>query len=182
MRRVIRLSLDACPEALYIVGGPQPDDPFWQQLITQSRGRVRVVGLLSRNALRQWFAAADVYIDSVPLGGGMTCLDAAQSGLPVVTHDIYRQAVSFIRCSGWEFSTTQKLVQGVLSLVGSVSLREEVVGVQNALIMKECSPALWAGRVRDCLDRCREHSVTRDWPCFAALDDYQVFMNCIVEH
>lgn len=179
IREVILECLRVHPDSLYIVGGPTPNEPFWRQVLAQSLGRLRVLGPLSREALWQWFSVADIYIDSIPLGGGMTCLDAAQSGLPVVAHDVYRQAASFIRESGWEFKSSQLLIQGIESLVTSPPLQEEVNDIQNAIILQEHSSRAWSLGVQTSMQRCREHCVTREWPRHAALGDHQVFLNCL---
>lgn len=179
IRALIKLCLERCPRSIYCLVGPSLPDPFWNKLAMEFGRRLRFMGILARRQLTQWFSASDIYIDSIPFGGGMTCLDAGQHGIPVVTHDIYRQSLGFIRESGWEFASTGDLVEGVARLASSSTLRKEVASRQQELINRDHNPHIWAERIRKIMNQVSEHTVYQDWQDTTALGPYQIFKSCI---
>jgi hypothetical protein len=70
--------LDAVPDATLLAVGPAPGDPSLPE-----HERVRAFGTLTD--LRLQLAAADLLLDSWPLSGGTTVIDAAIAGLPVLS-------------------------------------------------------------------------------------------------
>ena len=179
MRKLVQRCLEAFPGSIYLIGGAGNGDALWLDLKFRYGERVRLLGLLSREELLSVFNISDVYIDSIPLGGGMTCLDAAQNGLPVLTHNIYRQAMPFIRKSGWEFASTEELLEGVSRLIKSQALREQTVAEQKKHIEAEHSPQVWVPRVLAAASSCKSHMITQNWAHPPALGDYQIFSNCV---
>src|SRR4051794_35349311 len=72
-----RAVLDAAPEATLVLVGPTPDDG-----VVPDHERVRTVGRVAD--IGPYLAAADVLVDSWPITGGTTTLDAGSAGLPVI--------------------------------------------------------------------------------------------------
>ncbi|WP_425060460.1 hypothetical protein SCACP_11740 [Sporomusa carbonis] len=64
-----------------LVVGPS-DAGEWAQLKSESNGRIRVFGI--QNDLNQFHSAADVYLDSIPLGSYTAALEAGALGIPVI--------------------------------------------------------------------------------------------------
>ena len=81
--------LRASPHAEFIAVGPcgagPHADPVWVGLGRASHGRARAIGVQSGAVVGQLLAAADVLLDTWPVTGGTTLLDAAYAGLPVVS-------------------------------------------------------------------------------------------------
>ena len=75
--------LRAIPELVLIMVGPDESDPAFKALSTRFRDRVHLLGqVVGASAL---YAAADVYLDSYPVSGGTSLLEAAPPGLPVLS-------------------------------------------------------------------------------------------------
>ncbi len=74
--------LHQIPSMLLLVVGPS-DDGSWAAIRRSLNGRVRAVG--RQLALAPYFAAADAYVNSYPVGSTLALLDAAAAGLPVVS-------------------------------------------------------------------------------------------------
>ncbi|WP_094605997.1 hypothetical protein SPSIL_050840 [Sporomusa silvacetica DSM 10669] len=64
-----------------LVLGPS-DCGEWAKIKNDSNGRIRAVG--HQQDLSQFYNAADVYLDSIPLGSVATALEAGAFGIPVV--------------------------------------------------------------------------------------------------
>jgi glycosyltransferase involved in cell wall biosynthesis len=80
--QVMSEGLHRIPSMLLLVVGPS-DDGEWAATGRSLRGRVRAVG--PQLALAPYFAAADAYVNSYPVGSTLALLDAAAAGLPVVS-------------------------------------------------------------------------------------------------
>ncbi len=70
------------PSLRVIVVGPSETDE-WRSASVQSGGRIRVVG--RRLDLVDYLGAADMYVDSMPLGSLTSLLEAGLTGLPLVS-------------------------------------------------------------------------------------------------
>lgn len=70
------------PNVLVLVVGPSADEPEWKKVIEQSRGSIRVLGVIQ--GLRDYYRAADIYLEGFPIGSVTASLDAALVGTPVV--------------------------------------------------------------------------------------------------
>jgi glycosyltransferase involved in cell wall biosynthesis len=70
--------LDAVPDATLLLVGPSPEEP----VVLPGHPRVRALGRLAD--VGPQLAAADLLLDSWPVTGGTTALDAGAAGLPVL--------------------------------------------------------------------------------------------------
>lgn len=93
--------LEEHPDLYWIVIGPQESQiPFLDEVLTHAaRARIRFHGW--RRDYLGLVAAADIFVDSYPIGGGAFLLDGLSVGLPAVSfgHD-YVNAFSNNDCSG----------------------------------------------------------------------------------
>jgi glycosyltransferase involved in cell wall biosynthesis len=64
-----------------VVVGPQPDSR-WRDWSRRTGGRIRAVGV--QPDLTRFYRAADVFVDSYPIGSSTAMLEAGLAGLPVV--------------------------------------------------------------------------------------------------
>jgi len=69
------------PAAVLLAVGPEGDSS-WEAAKTMSGDRIRACG--RRDDVERFFAAADVYLDSFPIGSITAVLEAALHGLPIV--------------------------------------------------------------------------------------------------
>ncbi|HPK40324.1 MAG TPA: hypothetical protein PKZ69_01760 [Candidatus Cloacimonadota bacterium] len=66
-----------------IVVGPDISEPYWNDVYNQTDGRVEAVGL--KGDIEWYYAAADLYLDSYPVGSITSLLDAGKYKLPIFT-------------------------------------------------------------------------------------------------
>lgn len=79
---VARQILEQAPDAYLIAVGPSPEHPAWKRAHDATRGRLIAVG--TQRELRDYFAAADVYLEGFPFGSLTALLEAGFAGLPCV--------------------------------------------------------------------------------------------------
>lgn len=82
-RDFVRSALRKHPKTHLCIAGPQPND-FWQALAEEAPGRIHPLGLLDDSTHASFYHAADIYLDSLPLGSGTSILEAASTGLPIL--------------------------------------------------------------------------------------------------
>jgi glycosyltransferase involved in cell wall biosynthesis len=73
------------PQCVFVVVGPDRTIPVWQAAHQASKGRVLPIGRVPHDRLHDFFRAADVYVDSFPVGGGTACIEALMFGLPLIS-------------------------------------------------------------------------------------------------
>ncbi len=76
-RELAQAALQALPDATLLLVGPRPEDG-----VVTTDPRIRVMGVVADAA--PIFAAADILLDSWPVAGGTTVMDAGAAGLAVV--------------------------------------------------------------------------------------------------
>jgi len=70
------------PGVTLAVIGPAPDDAEWKTALRSAGGRIRLLGIVGD--ISDYYAAADLYLESFPVGSLTATLDAALYGKPVV--------------------------------------------------------------------------------------------------
>lgn len=74
--------------AMIIVIGPDYKNfPKWEMVRRKSKNRFQAIGLIPHEQLRKYIFASDLIVDSMPLGGSTSILDAISCGRPVLITD-----------------------------------------------------------------------------------------------
>jgi hypothetical protein len=133
--------LRASPHAQCVAVGPYAD-AAWAALGRDSGGRAFAIGVQGGAVVGQLLAAADVLLDTWPVSGGTTLLDAAYSGLPVVSLGDGRPELEVIR-------PNPVMLGGALIQAPSA---EHVAGEVAALLADEQRRTVLAARARAHVD------------------------------
>jgi glycosyltransferase involved in cell wall biosynthesis len=115
--------LETHPNAVLLVVGPSDGTP-WREANAKSGGRVRLYGL--REDIDLFLAAADIFLNSFPLGSLTTALEAALHGIPIINYEI--PGTTFVRSSDLAFadpSIHQTSPEGYVGEVGRMIVDEE---------------------------------------------------------
>lgn len=82
----IRGILSANRNAFVLVIGPRLEDrPDWVQVAKSFDGRLKVVGIVPFEQMTSYYKAADLVLDSYPLGGSTALADALSAGCPILS-------------------------------------------------------------------------------------------------
>lgn len=71
------------PNMMTIIVGVSPNNKYWQKLKAKYKDRLLLTGLVKdKDLYYDYIAAADVYVESLPIGGETTSLEVAITGTP----------------------------------------------------------------------------------------------------
>lgn len=139
---------DIAPRLAAIAVGPQPDER-WSRCQTASRGRFQAVGQVidPSNLLR----AADIYVDSTPVGSGTSILEAASAGLPPVSlfrfhglSEIFGSNSPGLQRGHTVVSSPEDFVEAMSSLVSDEGLRRRTGEVARQSVQDLHEGAGWS--------------------------------------
>ena len=71
------------PNVKLVAAGPSSEGR-WRIASSPVEGRIQALGIIEREKLEEYYAAADVYVPSFPCGSGTSMLEAAMHNLPIV--------------------------------------------------------------------------------------------------
>ncbi|MCU1325103.1 MAG: hypothetical protein JWN34_473 [Bryobacterales bacterium] len=74
--------------------GPSPDDPAWRSASLRTEGRIKPVGVRWENEVL--YAAADIYLDSVPFASITSLLEAGIHGLPLIGYQLQNEELQLM--------------------------------------------------------------------------------------
>lgn len=165
--------LSAHPRLKVVLVGPPPRG-VWAALAARFHGRLFPLGVVADPA--PWYAAADIYLNPYPLPGGTSVLEAAISGLPVVSlrdmtgrygHAELYQADSPGLAGIRHASATEDEYQSALrKLVRDADLRAQRGAAARAAVLAAHTGPGWSRALEALYDRARAVAP-------ADLDEYQ---------
>lgn len=80
--RIVSAFVRAHPKTILIVIGPSPDEINWRDAVKITDGRIRVLGLVEN--IDSYYGAADICLESFPVGSITATLDAMLHEVPVI--------------------------------------------------------------------------------------------------
>ncbi|MGC8712880.1 MAG: glycosyltransferase family 4 protein [Leptodesmis sp.] len=113
------------PQATLVIVGPG-DSEDWSAAISQTKGRIKVIGETENTAL--FYQAADIYVDSFPFPSNTSLLEAGCYGLPLVSRYLYSSEVCDIFGAG---------APGLTGSMIQVRTLEEYIAALSRLIEDE---------------------------------------------
>lgn len=134
--------------------GPAVGDPRWSRVSLVTGGRVQSMGQLDDPTLL--LRAADIYVDSTPVGSGTAILEAADAGLPNVSLSRFT-GLAAVLCSSApglerghiDVDTPEAFTEVLSALVADAELRRETGAEARRSVREHHSGTGWA----DGLDR-----------------------------
>lgn len=146
---VLLSALAGLRDVRLVVAGSGPDETALRSLAdTLLPGRVRFLGFVQRDALVEWYAAADALV--VPSRSevwGMTLNEGAAAGLPLVATEAAGAAWDLIAegVNGFRVASEQpEALAAALSALASDPRLRELAGSRSAAIAEAWTPDAWA--------------------------------------
>jgi len=91
----LKLRSDIC----FLIVGPDKNQKMWQDAYEKSHGRINAIGIVPHAEISAYYQAADMYLDSMPVGGGTVMVEALLHQLPALTWDNgFTQFDAYINC------------------------------------------------------------------------------------
>lgn len=101
--------LHASPNAVALIIGPSPTEPEWNAAIQRSGNRIRVLGIIPYSQLGTYLSAADLALESFPLGSTTGLLDIARYNIPCLSLETPTNGYDAFTKAGIAFPTTSKI-------------------------------------------------------------------------
>jgi len=80
-------TLNLRSDIYFLVVGPDKKQKMWQDAYEKSHGRINAIGIVPHSEISEYYQAADMYLDSMPVGGGTAMLEALLHRLPALTYN-----------------------------------------------------------------------------------------------
>lgn len=78
---ILKINDDAI---FWAIGPDKNKEKRWMQAYVSSKGRLNAIGNISKKVLNYYYSAADLYIESFPIGSGTALIEAALNGIPIL--------------------------------------------------------------------------------------------------
>lgn len=102
-----------------VVVGPSLEDANWKDASKKAKGKLIVVGILPYSEYESYYSIGDYYLDSFPISGFTTLLEASQRGLPLFFMDLGEAYPDSLA----PFALSQKnFVEQIVSRIGDKNL------------------------------------------------------------
>jgi hypothetical protein len=130
--------LERYPNVMFVVVGADPTLPYWRRWANLSGGRLKAVGLHADTS--DFFSAADIYCDSIPMGSCTSLLEAGSAGIPCVSWSPYPQESALLSSDDVAFeghdiqySDQNLYVEQLASLVSGAHRADAGAALRNAI-------------------------------------------------
>lgn len=157
--KIIRPILRKHKDATFTAIGPSLIDlPNWKEFVEEFGERVLLFSVVPHNELFDYIKKADILVDSLPVGGGTTMLDALFCGKPVVTVHKPIGEDDYIINSPAYCKTIKEAVRKINRLIKNEKLRDEY----NRQVLGEYNKTDWKLKLQEMLTMLPlEHKVHR---------------------
>lgn len=106
----------------------------WEKISKKSKGRFKIVGLIPHEQLKEYIFASDLIIDSIPLGGGTSILDAISCNRPVLTTNNPIGQFDYLLKSDAYCESIDNLVEKSLKIINNSKYEEKnIESVKSSL-------------------------------------------------
>ena len=96
-------------ELFFVIIGPLSTSHLFKKLVQDFPRQIKVLGTIAYQNLSKYYTMADIYMDSMPISGYTTLLEAGASGLPLLALDQgenYPDALLPLLCTKETFAST----------------------------------------------------------------------------
>ena len=153
-------------DVLLVAVGPE-NQGRWAGVAYTSNGRIRPMGGIIWSDLHAFYAAADIFLDSFPIGTGTAFLEAGMRGIPTIGLQ-FKEAPSLTECTDdvafgdsnpFPASVEDYELQLTKMIAERYSFREKAKEYKDLIVAHHCSPG-WNRYLFDIMDNLpSKHSI-----------------------
>ena len=142
--------LERCDKLRFLIVGPSPSSEYWKKLHISSNRRVKAVGLQADTSV--YLEAADIYLDSTPIGSLTSMLEAGLAGIPCVSWRPYEPGhpAAVLACDDAAFENLPVIfneygpyLDHIEACLGDASLAANISTSLQKSIIEKHSGAAW---------------------------------------
>lgn len=121
--------------------------PLWKNVAEKSQGRLKALGILPYEEVAAYIAAADVVLDSFPMGGGTAMIDAVSKNRPVLFVDSIFGQSDYLLGSVAQCSDFHDMAVKAHDLAYDEVLQQENVTEMKKRLADNCCMDVWKNRL-----------------------------------
>lgn len=166
---VLRRLLEQVPGSIGYVVGTALGDPLWSRAGESPQTPITVTGPVPYG--KEYFryvAAADLLIDSWPIGGGTVLGDAIHCGVPVVSCPFLVGQCDYLVRSGLACDSLEELTAKAAQLLSGPDFRRSAMEKLHSLFLQEKAPENWLKHLNAVWENAPREHHTR---YYSAADD-----------
>lgn len=139
-------------QALCFVIGADPADPHWKKAVQESGGKIKILPRMDYDkGFLTYLAAADLVLDSYPIGGGTTVIDAVLAGKPVLSLQKGLPQSDYMMNSQSYCLSGQELVSKAVRILNDSNYAQKMHRELYEKLMEEHSSEKWAEKIKNIL-------------------------------
>ncbi len=126
----------------------------------------------------KYLAAADLYVDSLPIGGGVAIMDAIQAHLPVLSYSVFNPDFGSLVEGVTKISKKKEFLELAVSLLLDSKKSEALACQQYKTMMKYHGTRGWNAKKEDIISilKGKKHSVKKIRNISSSIDDRCVML------
>jgi hypothetical protein len=170
------------PQVVLFAVGPR-NHGKWAEASAAVGGRIKAMGLIDATKLSRFYDAADIYVDSFPLAGGISLLEAGDLGIPIIglkekeapninlSQDVALEKYNLFA------PTTEAFTESLEKMIAEPSvLRQKAAEIKASIEMIHCAPG-WNSFLGEVIQSLPlKHSVKLAEPTVLSPDLAEVFL------
>lgn len=121
--------------------------PLWKNVADKSQGRLKILGILPYQEVAAYIVAADVVLDSFPMGGGTAMIDAVNQNCPVLFVDSIWGQFDYLLGSAAQCSDFHDLVVRARDLAYDEKLQQNNVSEMKKRLSDNCYIDVWKNKL-----------------------------------
>ena len=163
-------------DTICFIIGVDKDLKDWSSV--KNNKQIKLLGRIDFDkGFKQYLRAADLYLDSYPLGGGTACIDAISNGTPVLSLESAYSNLDYITESFGFCTSSKEYVEKAKKLLRSRELSLQLLNQQQSLLIKLLSKSVWCKKVESAMEKCPKIHQTYAVDDFNNIDDLSVLCN-----
>ncbi len=126
----------------YVIG-VKPKSPSWKKIKHDTKNRVITLGFINfHKGFSDYLKAADLYLDSYPLGGGTAMIDAISSGVPALSLNTVCPQFDYLTETSAYCQTKDEFINKARKVLNNKAYANEIYEeVKNSLIKYQSTEA-----------------------------------------
>ncbi len=133
----------------YVIG-VKPDNVEWQKAIISSKKDIKLMGFIDfNNGFLEYLKAADLYLDSYPLGGGTAVIDAISSGTPALSLKSVYPQFDYLTSTSAYCQTGEEFIDKAKQILDDKDYAKEMLEEEKKSLIEYQSIDAWNKKVEN---------------------------------
>lgn len=168
----------------YIIGIPR-NDKYWQKIEKETNGHIIPLGYINfDDGYLDYLSCADLYIDSYPMTGGATMIDAVSRGVPVLSIKTVDIQLDYFSSTSAYCETKEEFITKAKNILADSKYAKNIVKELQKSLEEYQSVISWNKRIFKMLDAVPKKHCVKDLSQECDLvkaDDLAVLLNMMTD-